>query len=239
MSTFLKLANDVRAQAGISGEGPTSVRNQVGIQADIVRWVEEAYADIQTMKENWNFLHSAYAFILQGGQGSYDPSQLVGSNGAIGVRTATLDTFRVYDNTKQAWNILKYIPWSVWQIDEQILKDKERGIPVKFTVDPSNNYRFFPFEKSNANVLDNIDHSVKFYGFSRPDVMVDNGDIPIFHAQFHELIKLQALIRYAEYYNSPEVYQSSTGLFRDQFKALLYSEMPRDNLVTPPLVSFA
>jgi len=239
MSTFLELANDVRAQSGISGEGPTSVRNQIGIQADIVRWVKEAYADIQTKKENWNFLHSAYQFTLQGGQNLYNPAQLVGSNGAIGVRTATLDTFRIYDAVKQEWSILKYVPWSVWQIDREILKDTERGIPRKYTVDPSNNYQFFPYEISNVNPVDNIDHLVKFYGFSRPDVMTDNGDKPIFHEQYHELIKLQALMRYGEYYNAQEVYQSARFMFEVQFEAMLYSEMPRDYLVTPPFVPFA
>ena len=58
MSTFISLCKDTRAQAGIAGAGPTSTTGQSGIYADVVRWVEEAYNEIQTLNDNWNFLHT-------------------------------------------------------------------------------------------------------------------------------------------------------------------------------------
>lgn len=238
--TYLQLCQAVRAQAGISGEGPTSVENQLGVYADIVRWVAEAYAEIQTMYENWNFLHNTYQFELQGGQDQYNPSQLVSDKGAMGVRTPTKDTFIVDKASDIPINEkrLGYIPWSVWQIDNSVL-DGKVGRPKVYTEDPAGIYHFYPSEEAQPNPLDNINHIIEFQGYSRPHVMTKNGDTPILDEQYHELIKLKALLRYAEYYNSMEIYQTATASINEQLKALKYSELPRENLATARLVRFA
>jgi len=238
--TFLQLCQAVRAQSGISGEGPSSVTNQLGVYADVVRWVAEAYNEIQTMYENWNFLHNHYQFTLQGGQSHYNPAQLVGSAGGVGVRTPTKDTFIV--DKQSAVPVrnkrLDYIPWSVWQIDNRVL-DGTIGRPTQYTEDPAGVYHFYPYEAPNSDAQLRIDHTIDFQGYARPHVMVENEDTPILNPQYDELIVMKALIRYAEYYNSPEIMQSVTMRLNEQMKTLKYSELPRENLNTPPLVAFA
>lgn len=239
MATYLELCQSVRAQAGISGDGPSSVANQTGIMQDVVRWVAEAYAEIQTKYENWNYLHSAYTAELQGGQFCIDPSQLIGEKGTEGIRQITTDSFRVRESTDTPWKVLKYVPWSVWQISPEILKDDKRAVPEFYTEQPNGKLLFYPYQDAATDPLDNIDYPIKFQGYGRPHVMKNNSDIPIFHEQYAELIKLLALMRYAEYYNAMEVYQTADATFRQQIKKMEYSELPRDNLYTPPFVAFA
>lgn len=238
--TYLELCQSTRAQAGISGEGPSSVDNQIGIYADIARWVSESYNEIQTMFENWNFLHNTYEFVLQGGQDKYNPSQLVGNMGGVGVRTPTLDTFMVDKSSNIQVNEkrLGYIPWSVWQIDNRVL-DGKTGRPKYYTEDPAGNYHFYPSEEYNPDPLLNIDHIINFQGYSRPASLKENTDVPLTNPQYDEIIILGALIRYAEYYNSQEVAQSARQRYMTQLVQLKYSELPRNNLATPTFVAFA
>jgi len=234
MVTFLSLCQDVRSQAGISGMGPVNVENQVGIMADVVRWVKEAYAEIQSMYENWNYLHNIYTFTLQGGHEAYDPSLLVGSKGNLGVRTLTRDTFIVSAPLATTGKKrLKWIPWSVWQISPEILEGKV-GKPEFYTEDPSGSLHFYPSEEAQLDPNDNIDWAISFQGYARPDIMNVSTDIPVIPEQYIETVKLKALTRYAEYYNSPEVMQSASAEFARQIKRMEYSELPRDNLITIP-----
>ena len=238
---YLSLCQAVRAQAGISGEGPSSVSNQRGVYADVVRWVDESYAEIQTMYENWNFLHNTYTFTLQGGQSSYDPSQLTGNGGTMGIRTPTKDTF-IIDKQSPELNAankrLKYVPWSLWQIDNTVL-DGKIARPEYYTEDPNGVFHFYPYEEEDTNDLTRIDHVIEFQGYSRPHVMKENLDEPIFNEQYHELIKLGALKRYAEYYNSQEIMQNVHMTYQQQIKKMEFSELPRENLTSPAFVSFA
>ena len=88
MATYLEICKSVRAQAGIAGDGPTDVTGQTGINADIVRWVDESYNDIQTAHENWNFLFSRVELELQTGFSEFDMS-------AKNLRVIAYDTFLI------------------------------------------------------------------------------------------------------------------------------------------------
>jgi len=208
--------------------------------SDVVRWTTEAYNKIQTMHENWNFLHNQFTFELQAGLSTYNPSLIVGSNNGVGVRTPTKDTFIIQQtNTNKEKTRLRYVPWSVWQIDEKRLNVDEVRQPTMYTEDPSGVYHFYPSEQAQINPLDNINHTITFQGYARPHVMTVNNDIPAIPEQYQELIKMEALIRYAEFYNSPEVYKSAALMFQEGIKKMEYSELPRENLRTPTLVHFA
>ena len=233
MATFLEICKDVRAQSGISGVGPSSVTGQTGIMADVVRWVQEAYNEIQSMYENWNFLHNKFNFILVAGNESYNLSQLVGDKGGVGVRIPTLDTLTIRLEAETSKVRLKYIPWAVWQLDARVLEG-ETGKPEWYTQAPDKSFHFYPYQEAQALSIDNINYVIEFYGFSEPDIMTASTDQPVIPTQHHECIKLAALMRYAEYYNSPEVYVSAEKSFKNQMTALKDTEIPRYNYYTIP-----
>ena len=53
--TFIELVQEAYREAGIGGAAPTTVLNQVGRKADMVRFVQQAYERIQNMHEDWTF----------------------------------------------------------------------------------------------------------------------------------------------------------------------------------------
>jgi len=222
MSTFLEICQDVRAQSGISGDGPTNVTGQTGIYADVVRWVEEAYNYVQTLHENWNFLYESQQITLQATFDEYDITTLRVRQIA---KDSYLRQFQLGDKIR-----LKYVPFAEWRLNDRFL-ESVTGKPEFVTELPTGELRFWPIADD--------DYEIIFEAFSRPDIMTAGTDEPIFAAQYHDLIKLDALRRYGEYYNSQEVYKSADATFRQLIMKMQFSELPRDNLVTPTFVPFA
>lgn len=223
MATFLKLCKDVRAQAGLSGDGPSSTENQNGIYADVVRWVAESYNEIQTLYENWNFLYSYESFTLQETQQTF-PALATYSIRQI-AKDSLLLQFQLGDKER-----LKYVPWSIFKNSTEFLSS-DIGKPDRYTEMPDGNLMFYP--------TPDADYTIYFEGFSRPDVMVASGAEPVFASQYHDLIKLLALMKYGEYYNSSEVYKSAERNYNKMIKKMEFSELPKDNIILKPLVRFA
>jgi hypothetical protein len=54
--TFLEIVQAAFRDSGIAGStGPSTVLDQVGRNADFVRWAKEAYEDIQNDRKEWKF----------------------------------------------------------------------------------------------------------------------------------------------------------------------------------------
>jgi len=223
MSTYLEICQSVRAQAGIAGSGPSNVQNQVGIYANVVRWVDEAYNEIQTLHPNWNFLYSQRTLTFPSGFNSY-PVLL-----SEGLREIANDSY-VWQFQLGRKTRLEYLPWHIYKNADRFLED-ETGSPEVITADPSGNLVIWPTPDE--------DYQITFEGFIVPDVMDISSDIPIIPAQYHDLIKLKALMKYSENFTADTVYRSADTNFRLMLRKMQFSELPRDNLVQPRFVPFA
>jgi len=224
MATFLELCKDVRAQAGVSGTGPSGVTGQTGIYADVVRWVEEAYNEIQTMHENWNFLHNQYSLPLP----AYTQEVTMPTEG---VRVIAKDTFIHQDQTGALERVV-YVPYSVWKLtDRFVLEAPGTETPTHITQLPNNSLKL--------SAIQEYDCFINFEGYREPHVMKENLDIPIFAPQYHDLIQFKALMKYASFYNATETYNANKEAFNLDIKKMQFSELPRENIVTPTFVPFA
>lgn len=223
MSTFIGICQAVRAQAGISGEGPTSVTGQSGIYADVVRWVEESYNEIQTLYENWNFLYTPVSFTLQQGFQSFPA--LANDNIRQIAKDSFLRQFQLGDKER-----LKFQPWHEFKNTDKYLS-ADTGVPEIVTELPNGDLHFYP--------IPDDDYDIHYEGYRRPYMMTNGLDAPIFAAQYHDLIKLLALMKYGEYYNSSEVYKSAEKNYNKMIKKMEFSELPKNNIVLRPLVRFA
>ncbi|RKZ03060.1 hypothetical protein DRQ25_18080 [Candidatus Fermentibacteria bacterium] len=221
---YLELARAVRAQAGISGEGPSNVSETVGIYGDVLRWVRESYNEIQTEYENWNFLHVNYSLQLPKAF-----KQL--SMPAEGVRTIAKETF-IYQAISGERGRIIYVPYSVWKIEDKfILNVAEEGLPSYVTILPNSDLVM------DATAPD--DMHIQFEGYREPHVMGTSTDVPIFPVQYHALIQFKALMKYGAFYNAQEIYKANEIAYKELLSKMKYSELPKDNLITPTLVPFA
>ena len=61
---FLQLVNQLRVECGVSGPPLTTVAGQIAgsENARMVSWIQQAWIDIQTSKEDWLFLREPFVF---------------------------------------------------------------------------------------------------------------------------------------------------------------------------------
>ena len=74
---YLQLCQRLNEEAGLQGAAtkPTSVLNQTAMLARVVKWITEAWTDIQTQRE-WDFLRTTLTFNTVVGQRDYTSSNV-------------------------------------------------------------------------------------------------------------------------------------------------------------------
>ena len=68
---LLQLTNQTRVECGVSGPTLSSVQNLTGESARILAWVQQAWIDVQTSKEDWLFLRETFEFNTVASQWEY------------------------------------------------------------------------------------------------------------------------------------------------------------------------
>lgn len=91
---FLGLVQRLTQEAGASGAGPTDVVGQQGEYARMVNWVNDAWLDIQSLHQDWEFLRTTCSFPTVDGQAVYTATQANATNFGMW----DIDTFRNYAN---------------------------------------------------------------------------------------------------------------------------------------------
>ena len=91
---FLGIVTRLVQESGASGAGPTTTVNQVGEYGRMVNWVQDAWLDIQSEHQDWEFLRTTCSFPTVSGSPFYTPAQANATNFGMW----DLDTFRNYAN---------------------------------------------------------------------------------------------------------------------------------------------
>lgn len=91
---FLALVTRLVQESGASGSGPITTINQVGEYGRMVNWIQDAWLDIQSEHQDWEFLRSTCAFPTVNAQAYYSTEQA----NAINFGMWDLSTFRNYAN---------------------------------------------------------------------------------------------------------------------------------------------
>lgn len=221
--TFLQLCSRLRQEVGISGAGPIAVTGQTGELKRIVDWVLGAYEEIQNKHKNWKFLQNEFSFNTVSGTQAY---ALTDAALATMTELATWkrDDVRIYltatgtsDETR-----LRYCPWENFKATYLFGASRATtGKPTHFSIKPDKSIVFWP--KPDA-----IYTCVGEY-FKRAQTMTANADEPLLPDEYHMLIVWQAIVTYAVYTASPEVYAGAK-----EKVALYMPKLELDQL--PPLI---
>lgn len=75
-TTFLDLCKRVRQEAGISGEGPSSVTGQTGNLKRVVDWTKAAWLEIQASRQDWLFFWREFTFNTEANRRAYDSTDV-------------------------------------------------------------------------------------------------------------------------------------------------------------------
>ena len=222
---LLQLVNQARVECGVSGPALTTAQSQVGESARMVAWVQQAWIDIQTSKEDWMFLRTPFTFNTTGAQWQYTATDA----GLTDFGNWKRDSFRcssVGQNYKDE-QLLNYMEWTTYRnLYRYANMRNTTARPVVVSITPEKDLAFGS-TPDQAYVIDG-----EYY--TQPVSLSADIDSPAIPARFHMAIVYRAMMYYAGYESAPEVLSRGDFEYRR-----LYSRMEIDQLPTivsgPPL----
>lgn len=204
----LSLTQRLALECGVSGAISTTL-NQTGEFLRLVTWIDQAWTDLQTKHDDWdwmrssNVLASGASFATVAGQASYP---LGSGTGTVGITADNFgkwdtETFRCYTTAASTNDemLLDHIPYDSWR-DAYMLGAlrQVQTRPVAVAIGPNKSVCVGP--PSNGLYTVTADY------FVAPSSMAADVSLPTgLPTQFHMLIVLDAMRMYAGYEAAPEV----------------------------------
>lgn len=185
--TFLQLVNALQRETSAAGDGVTTVTGQTGEYKRLVEWIQIAHEEIQSMFFDWNFLFVTSSFNT----------------------VATVDTVAV-PNDLNIWDrrrfyigedqieAMEYINWEP--------KAAQSGQPSEIIIMPDNTLLLYP----NPDDV----YTIAYDSFRTPLVLVEDGDSPLFPAQFHRVIVGRAMMLYGNYESAEEIKAQGSEIYQ-------------------------
>lgn len=214
----------------MSGGPISTVANQVGSIQRIINWVGDAWNEIQTEHDDWNWMRSSNilglgaSFVTVAGQASYPLGTTAGTVGIPVDSFGKWDdtTFRCYTTTVGFTNetYLDVITFDIWR--NSYMYGAMRSVqtrPVAVAIGPDQSVNVGP--PSNGLYTVTADY------FVAPSVMTDDTDVPTgLPLRFHMLIVYKAMMKYAGYESASEVFSSGSSQYNLMFAQLEAARMP-------------
>jgi hypothetical protein len=222
---LLQLTNQTRVECGVSGPTLSSVQNLSGESARILAWVQQAWIDVQTSKEDWLFLREPFEFNTVAQQWEYTAAD----TGLTNFGNWKRDSFRAssVNNLYRDEQLLNYMDWTTYRNLYRYANMRNTyARPVVVSITPNKDLAF-------GSTPDQI-YTINGEYYTQPVGLSADTDIPGIPDRFHMVIVYRAMMYYAGYEAAPEV------LTRGEFEyRRLYSRMEIDQLPTivsgPPL----
>jgi hypothetical protein len=217
---FLQLVNRARVECGVSGASTplTSVAGLTGESARIANWVNSAWVDIQTAKEDWQWMREPVQFDLVTQQQIYTPDQA-----GVGATFANwkLDSFRA-SSVGQNYadeQLMAYMDYTTFRNLYQYGSMRTTYTrPVVVTVTPDKSLGF--------GAIPDQPYVITAEYYLRPTEMVDATDEPAIPARFQMMIVYRAMMFYGGYETAPEVYQRGESEFKRLMNVLNIDQLP-------------
>lgn len=221
MSTFLELCAKLHTEAGIAGNPPQSVTDQLGDNKRIVHNIKQAWHEIQVKRPDWLFLKQEFLITVPASTQKVGKS-LLDSNGVT-----EASRFRNFDR-----NEMTLYPVSVGQGGEYELEHLNYTYFRKaFLTGPSISAspQYFSLNNQRELVFDYAPiEDVKLRGefFKAPQVLSAATDEPDMPDYFHDLIVYEALVRYGYFESSSESYEFAKERLAALENQLLIEQLP-------------
>ena len=222
---LLQLTNQTRVECGVSGPTLSSVQNLTGESARILAWVQQAWIDVQTSKEDWLFLRETFEFNTVASQWEYTAANA----GLTDFGNWKRDSFRAssVNNLYRDEQLMNYMDWTTYRNLYRYANMRNTlARPVVVSITPNKDLAF-------GSTPDQI-YTINGEYYTQPVNLSADTDIPGIPDRFQMIIVYRAMMYYAGYESAPEVLSRGDFEYRR-----LYSRMEIDQLPTivsgPPL----
>lgn len=200
---FLDLVTAVYEEAGISGTPPADVTSVSGEAKRIVRWVKEAYRQIQLQSLKWKWMRGTATVNTVAGDRDYAVAEF---SGATRHRAWITSSARIYKTSQDSETTLFYLSYEDWLAAYNI-GSQVQGRPVHYTIGPNNVILLGPTPDDVYTV------TIDFY--KSVHELASNTDVPELPADYHYAIVYRTLMKYARFESAPEIYDDA----RDEYLA--------------------
>lgn len=227
---FLQLCQRLRLECGASGTGPVTTANQKGELLRIVTWIQNAWIEIQSKHQDWEWLRRPIngmtmvdgisipvGFPTVQAQATYSPQQIGISDFGMWKR----DSFRNYNTAAGITSeiFMEFIHYEMWRDNFQYGALRESySQPDQFSITPDKSLGLGPVPLVGYTVIGDY--------FQCPQDLVNDNDIPAMPSQHHMAIVYRALQDYGYYEENPGVVQRATAQLRPIMTRLENDRIP-------------
>lgn len=213
---YLTLAQTVRREAGISGLGPTSVKNQTGEMLRVVNWTAEAWRKVQLARKTWKWMRATASTTTVAGTYEYAPT---GANFGL-TRWARWinDSFYIADAAIGSSDStpLLYMPYRDFR-PMFLVGSMQQGRPMYVSFSPGGNVLLAPSPDREFTL------SCEYYKSAQ--TLVENTDVPEMPADYHMAIVYRALMMYGRYEAAAEIYADAENNFNEEMERLEFDQL--------------
>jgi hypothetical protein len=213
---FLALCNEVKNQGSSGGPDMTSVVGQNGVNARIVRWVNQSYQEIINHRDDWQWKKVlGFTFATSASKRNYPVAELSLTN----VGKWDLRNPRIYNTASGVASevLLKSIYYEDWE-NLYAVGTQVEGQPQYIFVEPgTNTLLLHPVPDTTYTVTLN-------YWKTAPNMVADS-DTPILPTEYHDIIIYKALMKYAVYEDANEVFADSLRQYAGMLERMEETEL--------------
>lgn len=203
MKTFLQICQDVVRESGISGNGPVTVTaTSPVLEYRIIRWVKQAWLDIQEHRDFWPWREVDVDVTLEANKQIYTPDDLSLTN----IARWRLDAAVLSVGTTDM-RYLQGVPYNFWLKNYRVTSDLATE-PSVVTARPLDNALIFHHIPAQ-------EYTVRIQYQKTPQELVANTDVPELPTggQWSDIIQWKALMYYGFYDNAPEILAEATDMY--------------------------
>lgn len=225
MANYLELTQTTRLLCGMQGVGPSSVTAAQGVEGVLVRFVRDAYVDIQNMREDFRWMEAAQSFSTIADQDEYNMQEI------FGVSSPPLKKYQkpsfIITNSAGKKNYLAFVERNV--LEARYLNNTQTKLPIQYTIDPPTNNLIL---KSTPDGVYNVDFRYQ----KSPEILSLDAQVPALPLSFHNLIVYKATEKMAIYLGVPEIFREYSTEVAKMSGQLMRMELPKMRMSAPSLV---
>lgn len=216
---YIQLCQRASMEGGASGRN-TSVFGATGEWLRFVTWVNQAWLDIQTERNDWQWMRKTASFSTIAQQGTYEVDTAPLSLTDFG--NWVEHSFRIYRTSAGIAHelMLDYVPYEYFR-DTWLISSLRSSYsqPVQITIAP---------DKSLVLALppDSADYTISGDYYKKPTSIVQNTNTPDMPDRFHMAIVWKALMYYGSYESYPEKYATAEREYKRIMTQLGIDQLP-------------
>lgn len=208
--TYLELVRRLAREVGASG-AIHSLQAVEGEAKRLADWVNQAWLDIQLVRDTWSWRLSEFEVSVPSGSSVVDTSTVVDFYKPL--KGSVYGKF----SGSTSWYPLTYVDFQAWQ-DYVRMQPTAQSQPTSYTLKPNKRIELHPVPVN--------DFLIRGLYVKKPQQLVNDFDVPILPEEFHPLIIYQAMMLYAQYETAPEIFQAGVQGYNRLYNRMLNSETP-------------